>query len=85
MYAKQPGGYVQDVSFWDRLVNKRVEMAKYVILAMIIVLGLSIHKMAINYLEGYIGKSFLSGFNEFMLRASYPLIVLLVIWVLKAL
>ena len=87
MYLRQPGQLqpYPAASFWDRLINKRVEVFKFLILALIIVLGLAIHAQSTFYLENYINKTFVSGSQELMLRLSYPLMILVILWMFKAL
>ena len=71
-------------SFWDRLAYKRWDVVKLFVLALIVVLALSIDKLLTFYLEGYVAKSFLSATNEFLARLSYPVAILLIIWIIKA-
>ena len=91
MYAQQPSGgrgrQQADYSdtFWDRLANKRWEMVKFLVLALIVVLALSIDKVSTHYLDSYINRGFLSSTNELIVRLSYPVIVILLLWLIKAL
>jgi len=72
-------------SFWDRLAGKRVEVAKMIVLSLVVLLAISLDRMSSHYLTGYIGTAFLTTSQEFLVRLSYPLIVLLCLWMLKAL
>lgn len=90
MYAQQsPAGQatmmpVQD-SFWDKISNKKMDVLKLFILSMVVLLGISMDKVATHYMSNYIGKAFLSETQEFLVRLSYPVIILVVIWFIKAL
>jgi hypothetical protein len=87
MYAQQlpqPATYKAEAGFWDRIGNKKMEVIKMVILSLIIVLGLSIDRMAGHYLTDYLSKAILTSTQEFMVRISYPVAIVLAIWVIKA-
>ena len=72
-------------TYWDRLIAKRVDIVKLFVLSLMIVLGLSLNTVASHYLEKYIDKSFMTASTELMLRLSYPMFILIIIWLLKAL
>ena len=78
-------GYNNGPSYFDRLIAKRTDIARLFVLALIVVLGLSMHTMVTHYLDKYIDKSFMTQSMELMVRLSYPLFILVVIWLLKAL
>jgi hypothetical protein len=87
MYTKQtpaPQVYYND-SFWDRLANKKWEVFKLVVMALIIMLGLSLHDVANHYVSKYIGSAFLSVNQEAIVRVAYPSTIILFIWFIKAL
>ena len=71
-------------SYWDRLASKRTEVFKLVALSLVFLLGLSLHHMAKKYLKVYINDAFLTPIQELIVRASYPITVILVIWIMKA-
>jgi hypothetical protein len=71
-------------SFWDRLANKKWEVFKLFIMALIIMLGLSLHGVVNYYLDKYIGSSFLTEMQEVAIRLSYPVAIILFIWIVKA-
>jgi len=79
-YAPRP----YQVSFWDKIGQKKMEVLKVFILSLIIVLGISIDHISKYYLDNYISKSFLTETQEFLVRLSYPLFVILIIWIIKA-
>ena len=71
-------------SFWDRLANKKWEVFKLFVMALIIMLGLSLHGVVNHYLDKYIGSSFLTEMQEVAIRLSYPVAIILFIWIVKA-
>ena len=90
MYAQQsaqaaPADYAQPADgFFDRLGRKKWEVLKLVVFSLIILLALSVDNVAKHYLNGYIGASFLTATQELLVRASYPVAVVLLIWIIKA-
>lgn len=77
-------GYHEEVSFWDKLARKRGDVQKLFMFALVILLGLSLDHMAVHYLTNYISKTILTDTQELLVRLSYPIIIILVIWVMKA-
>lgn len=71
-------------SFWDRIGRKKLEVLKMFVLSLIVVLGMSLNSITSYYLDGYIAKSFLTEMQEFIVRLSYPVAVILLIWIIKA-
>jgi hypothetical protein len=74
----------EDVSFWDRLAKKRADVLKLFMFAMVILLALSMDHMASHYLTNYISKTILTDTQELFVRLSYPIFILLLIWIIKA-
>lgn len=72
-------------TFWDKISTKKMDVLKLFILAMVVLLGISMDKVATHYMTNYIGKAFLSETQEFLVRLSYPVIILVVLWFIKAL
>jgi len=79
-YATEPP---QD-SFWDRLTRKRVEVLKLFVLSLVVLLGISMDRVLTHYLTDYIGKSFLTQTQDILVRVSYPVAIILIIWLIKA-
>lgn len=71
-------------SFWDRMALKRSEVIKLAIFALVIVLAIALDRIGTHYLTKYIADNIFTDFQEFMLRFSYPIIVFLIIWIIKA-
>jgi len=95
MYASQGNDQIEEKkpryaarsehkSFWDRIGDKKVEVLKVFLLSLVIVLGISIDHFSKHYLEKYISTAFLTETQEVLVRLSYPLIILLFIWIMKA-
>jgi hypothetical protein len=70
-------------SVWDRIALKKWEVFKFFVMSLIIVLGLSIDSVLSHYITSYIGKSFLTENQEMFVRLSYPVGIILLIWMLK--
>lgn len=71
-------------SYLDSMISKRREVLKIIILATTIVLGISIHSVVEFWLREYFVSRDLGFKQEFGSRLLYPGLVILVIWMLKA-
>lgn len=88
MYYREepkPVIYYQGDSFFDKIATKRFEILKVFSFALIIVLAISIDRVSTHYLVQYVTNSILTGTQELLLRISYPITVLIIIWLLKLL
>jgi hypothetical protein len=47
------------------------------------VLAISIDRVNTHYLTQYVANSILTGTQELLLRVSYPITILIIIWLLK--
>ena len=74
----------QGESFWDRVSSKRWEVLKLVVFALVILLAVSLDHVASHYLNNYLTTSFLTNFQEVMVRLAYPIAVVLLLWIIKA-
>lgn len=83
--TKPPAYYPPQDSFWDRLALKRIEVLKLVVLSLVLVLGLTIYNVGQHYLDSYISTAFMSWVSELTVRLSYPVLVVLIIWIMKSL
>ena len=86
MYASQgPAAPTPHVpSFWDRIGERKWEVLKLVVLAFVVLLGISMDRVATHYLNNYISKAFLTDMQELLVRLSYPIIIILILWIIKA-
>lgn len=85
MYAQQPAAVVvpQD-TFWDRLGQKKGDIAKLVMLALVVLLAIALDRFVTHYLTSYTAKAFLSETQELLVRLAYPLAIVVILWVVKA-
>lgn len=72
-------------SFWDRMSMKRSEVIKLAIFALVIVLAIALDRIGTHYLTKYISDNIFTEFQEFMLRLSYPVVIFIILWIVKAL
>lgn len=84
MYGQQPKAKVPPNSFWDRMNYKRFEVAKLVVFSLVILLAISLDRFTTHYLTQYFGQSFLTETQELLLRLAYPVVIILIIWLIKA-
>ena len=82
--GQQGGGFIEAESFWDRLAKKRSEVFKMVLLAFIVVFALAVDDMSRYYMTSYLGNGFFTFYQELLVRASYPILVVLALWIIKA-
>lgn len=74
----------QQYGFFDFLFMKKREMVKTTILALTIVMAFSIHSFFAFWIKSYTLKSKLTMKSEMLIRLLYPLIILIIIWFMKA-
>ena len=72
------------LSFWDKIGEKKMEVLKVFLLSLVVVLGISIDHVSKHYLDNYISRAFLTETQEVLVRISYPVIIILIIWIIKA-
>ncbi len=71
-------------SFWDRMGMKKDEIYKLLIFSMIILLAIAMDKAFFHYLKTYIDENMLTWSQEFMVRMIYPIVILVLLWIMKA-
>ena len=74
-----------EYSFWDRMTLSRNDVFKLVLLAFVIVLGISIERIANHYITLYLSDNILSSIQEFIVRISYPILIFIFLWIIKSL
>ena len=74
-----------EYSFWDRMALSRNDVFKLVLLAFVIVLGISIFSIGNHYITQYLSDNILSTTQEFIVRISYPILIFLLLWIIKSL
>jgi hypothetical protein len=73
-----------DDTLWNRISQKKFDVLKLFVLSLVVLLGIALDRLATHYMSTYISGSLLSDVQEFMVRLSYPVIVLIVLWIIKA-
>ena len=71
-------------SFFDKLSSRRIEVLKVFVFALIILFAISMDRFFTHYLAQYIADSVLTKNQEILIRLSYPVAIILVIWFIKA-
>jgi len=74
-----------EYSFWDRMVMSKNDVLKLVALSLIIVLGISLEKVLFHYINQYLTENLLSPMQDFLVRISIPVSVILFLWIIKSL
>jgi len=85
---KQPQPQYQrnpEYSFWDRMTLSLPDVFKLVLLAFVIVLGISIERIGTHYITQYLSDNILSSIQEFIVRISYPIMIFIFLWIIKSL
>tara|TARA_B000000475_G_C16005127_1_gene450567 strand:+ start:4668 stop:5069 length:402 start_codon:yes stop_codon:yes gene_type:complete len=77
--------YKQEPSFWEKLGNNKNEVYKLFLFALVILLAIAIDKFIFFYFKSYLDDTILNSTNEFLFRLSYPVSILIVLWILKTL
>ena len=72
------------VSFWDKLGQTKGDVYKLFLFALVILIAIAFDRLIFTYLKQYIEENVVTGFNEFIVRLSYPIGVIVVIWLLKS-
>ncbi len=76
---------VPEYSFWDRMVLSRREILKLVMLALVVVIGISFERIGCHYITNYINSNDLSTIQELLVRFSFPIVIILILWIIKSL
>jgi hypothetical protein len=71
-------------SYVDKLLSKKRDIMKLLIISFVFLLAISLHSVVDYYLKKYLEDNVLSGGKEFLLRSLYPVAVLLALWNIKA-
>lgn len=84
MSQKPPTVYYEPrEGFFDRFASKKYDILKVVSFALIIVLAIAIDRFTTFYISQYVADSVLTTTQEVFVRIAYPIVILLVIWLLK--
>jgi len=71
-------------TFWNRFVSKKSEIYKLFLFSFVIIFAISIDKMLSHYLNKYINDNILTNMQEVFVRLAYPIVIILTLWILKA-
>jgi hypothetical protein len=71
-------------TFWDKMSMKRSEVIKLAIFSLVIVLAISLDRISTHYITRYLSDNILTNVQEFVIRLSYPIVVFLLLWIVKA-
>lgn len=71
-------------TFWNRFVSKKYEVFKLFLFSLVIVLAIGTDKIFGHYLSKYINENILTNTQELIIRVSYPIMIILVLWIFKA-
>jgi hypothetical protein len=71
-------------TFWNRFVSKKYEVFKLFLFSLVIVLAIGTDKIFGHYLTKYINENILTNTQELIIRVSYPILIILVLWIFKA-
>lgn len=74
----------QQVSFWDKLGQTKGDVYKLFLFALVILIAIAFDRLIFTYLKQYLEENVVTGFNEFVVRLSYPIGVIVAIWLLKS-
>lgn len=74
-----------DINFFDKLGNTKEDVFKLFMFALVILIAISFDKLIFFYLKKYLDENLLSSSNEFIIRLSYPISIIVLIWILKSL
>ena len=71
-------------TFWNRFISKKYEVYKLFLFSLVIVLAIGIDKIFAHYLNKYINENILTNTQELIIRTSYPKLIILLLWIFKA-
>jgi hypothetical protein len=78
------GSRHNESSFWDKLMLKKNDVFKLIIFSLVILLAISFDKFFFHYLKNYIDENILTFYNELLIRLIYPISIIIIIWLSKA-
>lgn len=74
---------MQEPGYLDSLWDRKRDLFKLCILALVILLAISLHTAVWHYLEAFVDANELTPGRELALRCAYPAVVLVVLWHFK--
>ena len=71
-------------TFWNRFIGKKYEVFKLFLFSLVIVLAIGTDKVFAHYLNKYINENILTNMQELIIRIAYPILIILLLWIFKA-
>jgi len=81
---QQNQNVVED-TFWNRFTQKKTEVFKLIIFSFVILFAISLDRIGTYYLTKYVNENVLTDRQEFIVRLAYPVLIILILWIFKAL
>jgi len=74
-----------EINFFEKLGNTKGDVFKLFMFSLVILIAISFDKLIFFYLKKYLDENLLSSTNELIIRLSYPIGIIVLIWILKSL
>jgi hypothetical protein len=74
----------RSVGYLDKLLSKKKDILRMLMFACVVLLALSVHCVAEHYYKVFFDNTILTPWREFAMRAVYPLLVMFVLWNVRA-
>lgn len=71
-------------TFWNRFTNKKNEVFKLIMFSLVILFAISLDRIATHYLSKYVNENVLTDNQELIIRIAYPVLIILILWIFKA-
>lgn len=72
------------VGYLDKLLSKKRDVTKLIVFSLVVLLALSLHDVLSFYIKQYLDEAALTAIKEFCVRIIYPIVILFVLWNIKA-
>ena len=82
---QQPQVAYSEPSIWEKMGDSKSDVFKLFMFALVILMAISIDRFIFHYIRNYIDENVMNTTNEFLFRLSYPVAILVVVWLLKSL
>ena len=83
-YAHLPPPPPQEPGYFEIMWSRRRAVVKLIILTLVVLLAISCHATVLHYMKQFIDDVEPTHYQEIALRVAYPLLVLAIMWNLKA-
>lgn len=82
---QQPTVVYSEPSIWEKMGDSKSDVFKLFMFALVILMAISIDRFIFHYIRNYIDENIMNTTNEFLFRLSYPVAILVIVWLLKSL